>query len=70
MLRLRPSGLRRRKVYLRAGECEGGRFGEIFIDMQQRRRGFPLADEELRNRNLTRLAAHRAARLTKSTPAR
>ena len=50
------------KVYLRTGEYDDGRLGEIFIDMHKEGAALPLADQQLRHRDLARPAIRRAAR--------
>ncbi len=49
------------KVYLRTGEYEDGRIGEIFIDMHKGRRRVPLPDGRVRHRDLHGPAIWRAA---------
>ena len=56
------------KVYLRTGEYDDGRLGEIFIDMHKEGAALPLHDEQLRHRGLARPAIRRAAGGISSTP--
>ena len=50
------------KVYLRTGEYDDGRLGEIFIDMHKEGAAFRSLDEQFRHRHLARPAIWRAAR--------
>ena len=50
------------KVYLRTGEYQDGRLGEIFIDMHKEGAAFRSPDEQFRHRDLARPAIWRAAR--------
>ena len=50
------------KVYLRTGEYDDGRLGEIFIDMHKEGAAFRAHDEQFRHRHLARPAIRRAAR--------
>ncbi len=50
------------KVYIRTGEYESGKLGEIFIDMHKEGAAIPQPDEQLRDRDLDRVAIRRAAR--------
>ena len=50
------------KVYLRTGEYDDGRLGEIFIDMHKEGAAFRAHDEQFRHRDLARPAIRRAAR--------
>ena len=49
------------KVYLRTGEYEDGKLGEIFIDMHKEGAAFRAHDEQFRHRHLDRPAIWRAA---------
>ena len=49
------------KVYLRTGEYDDGRLGEIFIDMHKEGAAFRSHDEQFRHRDLARPAIRRAA---------
>ena len=50
------------KVYLRTGEYQDGRLGEIFIDMHKEGAAFRSSDEQFRHRHLAWPAIWRAAR--------
>ena len=50
------------KVYLRTGEYEDGRLGEIFIDMHKEGAALRSLAQQLRHRDLARPAIRRAAR--------
>ncbi len=50
------------KVYLRTGEYDDGRLGEIFVDMHKEGAALALAAQQLRDRDLARPAIRRAAR--------
>ncbi len=49
------------KVYLRTGEYDDGRLGEIFIDMHKEGAALALLHQQLRHRDLARPAVRRAA---------
>ena len=49
------------KVYLRTGEYDDGRIGEIFIDMHKEGAALALLHQQLRHRGLARPAIRRAA---------